>query len=1049
MSEMGFLSRVPFHQALKTPVGNSGGGFNSVLSEFVYTRTYARWNYDLERREMWPETVGRYVDFVASERKLPSYVVDMIRSAILKMDVLPSMRALWAAGEAMAHDNVCAYNCAFVPLDSLPSFAEMLYILMMGTGVGFSVERRFVNNLPVVGEVTGETVPYVIPDSTTGWADGFLFGLNNWFRGNAVEYDFSLVRPEGAPLRRKGGRASGPAPLQRLLEFAQKTVLAASGRKLRSVEAHDIGCMVGEIVMAGGVRRAALISFSDPDDEEMRHAKDWSRGEFPTLRYMANNSAYWDRKPEEAEFTREWTALRNSGSGERGFFRMPPHKRATRRSDYRTNPCVTADTWVHTTEGPRQVGDLIGRQFEAVVDGRAYTSTDAGFWSTGRKPVFRLETAEGYNLELTGNHQVCRVQQSRKVQKDEWVQAADLKPGDLIRLNNHRDVVVERDDAAGGWLIGSLIGDGTFTQNEHKSDSAHLRFWGEDGETMANFAFDRIKAGGFKVRSDMRPCYNKANKFWQISSVDLSDFAASYEVVPTAKTITPLMERESDGFAADLLSGLFDADGSVQGNQGKGVSVRLAQSTLSTLEAAQRMLLRLGIVSTIYQNRREAGYRDMPDGKGGLAPYWCEAQHELVIANDNLFRFEEVVGFNEPAKRAALEDLLGQYRRAPNRERFVARVKTLVPLDAEDVFDCTIPGLAAFDANGLYVHNCGEIGLRYSLSVDPWTGEGGGGQFCNLSAAVMRADDTRETMAAKVQIATWIGAVQSTFTHFPYLRPAWKQHCDEDRLLGVDITGQCDAPHLSTDPEVMSYLNRVARETAAEATAYLGVNYPAAITCGKPSGNSSQLVDCASGFHARFAPFYIRRVRIAQSDPLFRLIKEVGVPLHKDNQFADWKDEDCPTWVAEFPVKAPAGAVFRDAETAIQMLERYRMIMQTWCGERGHNQSVTVYVKDNEWDEVGAWVFEHFDEVTGVSFLPFDGGKYRLAPYEEIDEATYNRWMETFPTTVDFSRLTEYEREDRGEGATELACSGGSCTIDYEKIAMEMGLVLDPEIKAP
>lgn len=684
MSEMGFLTRVPSFQVLHKPeeVGNSGG-FTSALSEFVYTRTYSRWDYVQERRETWSETVDRYVDFIASERRLPTAVVTAIRTYILRMEVLPSMRALWAAGDAMRNDNTCGYNCSFVPLDSLPSFSELLYILMMGTGVGFSVERRFVDNLPVVATITGEKVSHVVPDSTVGWSDAFLFGLQHWFRGIAVDYDYSLVREEGAPLRTKGGRASGPAPLQRLLEFAQKTILAASGRKLRPIEAHDIGCMVGEIVMAGGVRRAALISFSDPDDEEMRHAKDWSRGSFPELRYMANNSAYWGDRPSAEDFWREWTALRNSGSGERGFFRMPPSKRQARRGDCRSNPC-------------------------------------------------------------------------------------------------------------------------------------------------------------------------------------------------------------------------------------------------------------------------------------------------------------------------------------------------------------------------------GEINLRYSLSTDPWTGEGGGGQFCNLSAAVMRANDTVESFARKVQIATWIGAIQSTFTDFPYLRPAWKRHCDEDRLLGVDITGQCDAPHLSTNPEAMSYFNQIARETAAEATAYLGINYPAAITCGKPSGNSSQLVDCASGFHARYAPYYIRRVRIAQSDPLFRLIKEQGVPLHKDNQFADWADADCPTWVAEFPVKAPEGALFRDSETAVQMLERYMLVMKTWCGERGHNQSVTIYVKDHEWDEVGEWLFNRFDEVTGISFLPYDGGQYKLAPYQEIDEATYNRWLETFPSAIDFSRLTEYEREDRGEGATELACSGGSCTIDYEKIAMEMGKVAElAAIKTP
>ena len=304
----------------------------------------------------------------------------------------------------------------------------------------------------------------------------------------------------------------------------------------------------------------------------------------------------------------------------------------------------------------------------------------------------------------------------------------------------------------------------------------------------------------------------------------------------------------------------------------------------------------------------------------------------------------------------------------------------------------------------------------------------------------MRPHDTVETFAEKIRVATWIGVIQATFTHFPYLRPAWARLCNEDRLLGVDITGQCDAPHLSRNPEAMSYFNKVAVETAAEAAAYFGINMPAAVTCGKPSGNSSQVVDCASGFHARFAPYYIRRVRVAATDPLFKLVRDSGVPVHKDNQFADWADEDCPTWVVEFPVKAPEEAIFRGDETAIEMLERYLMVMKTWCGNRGHNQSVTIYVKDHEWDEVGRWVYDHFDEITGISFLPYDGGKYNLAPYEEIDEATYEEWMSWFPD-VDFSLLTQYEQEDRGEGSQELACVSGSCEIDYDILSMEKGRI--------
>lgn len=636
--------------------------FPNLLSEFIYVRTYSRWVDEIGRRETWTETVDRYLAYLAEERpNVPKHVLQKVRGAILSMQVLPSMRALWAAGEAARRDNTCMYNCSFIPLDSIPSFSEALHILMCGTGVGFSVERKFVDNLPTVAALTGETVPHRVADSTEGWADALKFGLLQWFRGNRVEFDYSGLRPRGAPLKTKGGRASGPEPLKRLLDLCQEVILAASGRKLRPIECHDIACAIGDIVHVGGFRRAALISFSDPDDEEMRHAKDWSRGDFPTIRYMANNSAFYEERPDEETFWREWRALVASRSGERGFYRMPPAKRATRRGDFRCNPC-------------------------------------------------------------------------------------------------------------------------------------------------------------------------------------------------------------------------------------------------------------------------------------------------------------------------------------------------------------------------------GEISLRYTVATDPWTGEGGSGSFCNLTAAVMRATDTRETMAEKIRIATWLGVIQATFIEFPYLRPGWAQICSEDRLLGVDITGQCDNPALSDDVETMLYFNQVARETAAEAAAFMGINMPAAITCGKPSGNSSQLVDCSSGFHPRYARHYLRRVRIDGKDPLTALLRDSGVPMEKENGMEHLPDSEVPVWVVQFPVKAPEGAMVRDSETAVQMCDRYLRVMHSWCSERGHNQSATIYVRDHEWEEVGRWVYEHFDEITGLSFLPHDGGQYKLAPYEEITEAEYEKHAALMPT-VDFSLLTAYEREDRGQGSTELACMSGSCEV--------------------
>lgn len=639
------------------------GVFPNLLSEFIYVRTYSRWLDAEGRRETWDETVDRYIQFLSEDRpEVPKRILEAARKAIYNLQVLPSMRALWSAGETARRDNTTLYNCSFVPLDSLRAFAEALQVLMCGTGVGFSVERKFVGQLPVVAAITGETVSYVIEDSTEGWANSLWFGMQEWYKGNKVVFDYSGLRPRGAPLKTKGGRASGPEPLERLHRLCEKTVLEASGRQLKPIECHDIACAIGDIVYVGGFRRAALISFSDVDDEEMRHAKDWTRGQFPAIRYMSNNSVYYETKPSREVFDAEWQALVKSGSGERGFSMGNWHVRSNR-------------------------------------------------------------------------------------------------PQGLVRSN---------------------------------------------------------------------PCH--------------------------------------------------------------------------------------------------------------------------------------------------------------------------------------------------------EIGLRFLPSQDPIYGTGGGGQFCNLTAAVMRAEDTRSSFAEKVRIATWLGVIQASFTNFPYLREGWKQTCEQDRLLGVDITGHCDNPQLSGDPEAMLYFNKVARETAAEAAAYMGINMPVAITCGKPSGNSSQFVDCASGFHPRYAPYYFRRVRIDDKDPLTALLRDSGVPMFKENGQENLPDDQVSVWVAQFPVKAPEGAMTRNSETALEMCNRYLHVMNTWCGERGHNQSATIYVRDHEWDEVGQWLYEHFDEVTGLSFLPYDGGQYKLAPYEEVTREQYEAAMADMPN-VDFSLLTQYERDDRGLGAVELACTSGNCEM--------------------
>ena len=396
---------------------------------------------------------------------------------------------------------------------------------------------------------------------------------------------------------------------------------------------------------------------------------------------------------------------------------------AKRRSPIRdfvtcTNPCVTADTWVHTSEGPRQIRDLVGQQHTTYVNGELFSTTSEGFFSTGVKPVLSLQTQEGYRLRLTGNHRVLKVTaQTRYRQYTEWAEAKDLRPGDRLMLHDHR--VLESWEGAGtfdeGWLLGSLVGDGTFALNARGEMQGILGFWGEDNSVMLSHAIGLLNQ--IEKRSRLGRSYSvsghqaTAQHKGVVATTRLTELAQRFGIERGNKTVTAAVEQASFVFYQGFLRGLFDADGSVQGTQSKGVSVRLAQSHLENLEAVQRMLARIGIASKLYQNRRDAGERLLPDGKDGFSSYFCKAQHELIIAGDNLGRFAEVVGFQDSTKAKKLECLMGQYVRTPNRERFSVTVAEIEADGFEEVYDCTVPGPHCFDANGLVAHNCGEIFL--------------------------------------------------------------------------------------------------------------------------------------------------------------------------------------------------------------------------------------------------------------------------------------------------------------------------------------------------
>ena len=617
---------------------------------FIHKSRYARY-FDGKGRESFDETVERYMEnLVYPVAGKDTYTKD-IADAILSLEVMPSMRALMTAGPALDRDNTAGYNCSYLPVDDLKSFDEAMFILLCGTGVGFSVERQFINKLPEVPELFDSESIIVVKDSKEGWAKALRQVIALLYSGEIPKWDVSRVRPAGARLKTFGGRASGPAPLVDLFNFVIHTFKEAQGRKLSSIECHDIMCKIGEVVVVGGVRRSAMISLSNLSDDRMRHAKsgDWWMTE--GQRGLANNSVAYSKKPDSLSFMREWMALIESKSGERGIFNREASKK------------------------------------QAAKNGR--------------------------------------------------------------RDSNHE-----------------------------------------------------------------------------------------------------------------------------------------------------------------------------------------------------------------------------------------------------------------FGTNP-----CSEIILR------PY-------QFCNLTEVVVRSTDTLETLSKKVRLATILGTIQSSHTKFPYLRKIWQRNTEEERLLGVSLTGIMDNPLMTTKnkglEKTLEHLKAIAVSTNAEWAERLNIPVSTAITCVKPSGTVSQLVDSASGIHARHSEYYIRTVRGDNKDPLTQFMKDQGIPNEPDVSKPD------STTVFSFPMKAPEGAIVTSDLTAIEQLEMWLAYQRSWCE---HKPSVTINVRSSEWFSVGAFVYEHFDEMSGVSFLPYNEHTYQQAPYQEVGKSEYQELLEIMPSSIDWSLLSEYESEDNTAGSQTLACSGDSCEI--------------------
>lgn len=845
-----------------------------------------------------------------------------------------------------------------------------------GTGVGFSVEREHVEDLPKIKKQKGikPVQVHVIGDSKDGWCDALKAGLFSWSEGLDIEFDYSKIRPHGARLKTMGGRASGPAPLKGLLDYTRALLLARQGRRLSTLDCHDLACKIADIVVVGGVRRSSLISLSDLNDHEIRDCKSGNWFESRLHRKMANNSAVYYGRPSYLEFMEEWMALAKSGSGERGIFnreaarKMAPKRRNTKLI-HGMNPCgevllrpqefcVAGDTPLITRNGIYNIQDMVGKTVD-VWNGEEWSSVTPRKTGESQRLV-KVLVSDGSYLKCTPDHRFS----VKNRFMNEWV---EVRANQLEEWSDHKTqfephrIAWDRQDAMphdDPYTLGFILEDGIIN------------------ETCCDVELHGVEKIGLVRYLDTSYVSDEATDANGMPVVEA-------KIKVSAEFLSFLREKPENlrwlaGFRREdilkFLAGWADANGS-QANKG----IRLTMNNARRAEEMQLLLTACGIQSSISLGQKKGTVTDLGPRNDDLM--------YLRIANA-----KDIPCHRLDTTKVALAKSEGKYQT-------LQKVVELEGLHDTYCFNEPLKHKAVF----------GNL-LTFQ---------------CNLTEVVARPEDKLETLEEKIKIAAMIGTMQSCFTDFPYLRPVWKHNCEEERLLGVSITGQMDCPLLrdpKTRDQVFDHLKKVVIDTNIEYAKRFGINQSVATTSVKPSGTVSLLADSASGLHPRFAKYYIRRVRIAASDPLFKLVRDAGAPIFPEvGQDAD----SANTWVVEFPIKAPEGAITVKDVTAIDQLEHWKSNKICYTE---HNPSCTTYVRDDEWMRVGQWVWDNFDIIGGLSFLPLTDHIYALAPYEEISEEEYNMRKENFPK-INYSQLSFYEQEDHTAGSKEYACTGNVCEL--------------------
>jgi len=961
------------------------------LQNYTFVSKYARWLEDKNRRETWKEAVERVKNMMHA--KYGEFgIADEINWAydiMYKKRVLGSQRALQFGGEPILKRHAKIYNCTASYCDRLRFFQECFWLLLCGSGTGFSVQKHHVSKLPSLEHDVedGKGRVYLVDDSIEGWANSLGVLLSSYFskpveefkdwKNTHVIFDFSQIRPKGSSLASGVGKAPGYEPLANGLEKIRALLdrcISNGQKKLRPIDAYDIVMHSSDAVLSGGVRRSASLALFSPNDEEMAKAKTGNWYIDNPQRARSNNSALLLKSETEFE---EFQVLMESVKefGEPGFI-------WSESTEMIFNPCVVGDSTVVTDRGIKMVSDLIDKGFNAIVDGISYPS-HKGFWKTGTKQVIELEFRSGRTLKVTPNHKIMTT--------TGWKEADNISFGEQVVINNHRSYNLdsianlnsESQDWKKGYLLGLFLGDG----NNSKT-AAQLKWWGESKEQYRQDAYNMLSDVGF-INNCHHDTQNTIAVYSSIESKQLMHFAINKNcMIGTSKRLSKESVCGSWNHISGLIAGYFDADGTVLVNNTKGSSLRISSIQLENLQNLQIALNSLGIYSKIYKNRRIEGDRSMPDGKGGTKNYFCQASHELVISNDNILRFAKYVPIRNTDKLEKIQTILGNYQRMPNRTNFTDTLVNKVVVGELDVYDCTVEDIHAFDNDSVYVHNCVEIGM---WPVDEESGKSGW-QGCNLSTINCSSVTDEDDFYERCRAAAIIGTLQAGFTRLEYLGEISQKIFEREALLGVSLTGTMEKHELVLTEKVLTRGAKIAVETNKELAKKIKINQAARVTCLKPEGTSSSMLGTSSGIHPHHAKRYIRHVQANVLEAPYQHFKKLNPQAcEKSSWSANNTDE-----VVKFPIEVPDGAKLKNQLPAVDMLKVVKETQKNWVhsgknrslctqGYLSHNVSNTVTVKPDEWDDVTKFIYDNRKYFAGISLIPQSGDKdYTQAPFTTV-----------------------------------------------------------------